>query len=47
MGNALPSSLREDTEPLLDEDLSRLFVLRHRPGLPYVKWLFIGSLISE
>ena len=44
MENARPSSLRGDTCPRFDS-FSRLFVLRHRPGLPYVSLLLIGSLI--
>jgi CBS domain-containing protein len=44
-GNVRPSSLREDTSPRLDRGFSRLFVLRSRPGLPYLNLLLIGSLI--
>jgi CBS domain-containing protein len=45
-GNARPSFLRGDTSPRFDRGFSRLFVLRSRPGLPYLKLLLIGSLIS-
>ena len=45
MGNAHQSSLRGDTSPRFDSGFSRLFVLRPRPGLPYLNLLFIGSLI--
>jgi hypothetical protein len=37
MENARPSSLRGDTSPSFDRGFSRLFVLRRRPVLPYLK----------
>jgi CBS domain-containing protein len=37
MENARPSSLRGDTSPRFDRGFSRLFVLRPRPVLPYLK----------
>ena len=44
MENALLNYLRGDTSPLLDEGISRLFVLHHRAALSYVNLLLIGSL---
>lgn len=44
-GNARPSSLRGDTSPRFDRGFSRLFILRPRPGLPYLNLLLLGSLI--
>ena len=45
MENGRPSSLRGDIWPRFDRGFSRLFVLRHRPRLPYVSLLLISSLI--